>query len=154
MYRFGKICAYTIVSILISTLVYFGNGTFFLSFINDLIPLLATLFAIYLTANTLVTIEINRIKDKYPAADTLPTTKEIKRIFIIQLILILILIMVFVVRDFLLNIKIQIELINIHMIIMIISNAFAVSVFGYFLEAIYDTGKTLFLLIDFNSKGK
>lgn len=148
MYRFGKICLYTIVSLLISTIVHFGNGEFFNAFMNNIIPLLATLSAIYMTANSLVVIEFNKIKEQHKSADGAPLMKEIKKIFITQIILIFVLLIIILSGDLIVNIDDAFPYYT--DVIPFVVHASAIAVFCYFLEAIYDMGCTLFMLVDAN----
>ncbi|SBV98266.1 hypothetical protein [uncultured Dysgonomonas sp.] len=53
---------------------------------------------------------------------------------------------------FLLLLEIECDINYFGDIVEILSNAFAIAVFGYFLEAIYDMGQTLFTLVDFDNK--
>lgn len=148
MYRFGKICLYTIVSLLISTIVHFGNGEFINAFMNNIIPLLATLSAIYMTANSLVVIEFNKIKEQHKSADGAPLMKEIKKIFITQMILIFVLLIIILSGDLIVNIDDAFPYYT--DVIPFVVHASAIAVFCYFLEAIYDMGCTLFMLVDAN----
>lgn len=146
----GKIFVYLILSIGASMLVYLGSGYFFNQFLNSIIPLLATLIAIYITSNSLIIIELNRIKEKHKEADPSSVLSEGKKAFKFQIILLLCLVIVFIIRDLIMKIDFGNE--NIHKATLILSNAFSIAAFSYFMESLYDTGKTLFLLLDFNNK--
>lgn len=150
VYTIGKTFIYLVISTLVAIMIHYSDAKFFDSFINGLIPLLATLTAIYMTANSLVFIELNRIKEKYKSADIKSTINDIKLIFTVQIIMILFLTFAFILKDFLLGLEWDSQLV--YGIIKITSNSIALAVFGYFLEAIYDTGCILFMFIDFNNK--
>jgi len=150
VYKFGKICIYTLISFSIALLIHYSKAEFFYNFLNGLIPLLATLTAIYITSNSLIIIELNRIKDKHSNVNVSDVIKEIKSIFITQIILISSLTFAFILKDFLLNIHFECS--KMHAVIIFLTNSFAIGAFSYFIEALYDTGCTLFTLIDFNNK--
>ena len=85
---------------------------------------------------------------RHPGINITNTMYSVKRIFIVQLVLIAALFISFIVRDIL--IKIEFEITCFHDIVIIFSNAFAIAVFLYFLEALYDVGQTVYSLIDYN----
>jgi len=148
MYRFGKACLYIFISVIISIGVYYGDNTFFDSFLNGLIPVLATLSALYMTVSSIIAVEMNKLTERHPGINITNTMYSVKRIFIVQLVLIAALFISFIVRDIL--IKIEFEITCFHDIVIIFSNAFAIAVFLYFLEALYDVGQTVYSLIDYN----
>lgn len=146
MNKIYKIIAYIAVSICLSWIAYVNGSTFFESFNGLLIPLLATLLAINITTSSLVAGELRKIKKEFPQCDIGKSTKEIKRIFRIQIWLIASLLILFIGKDcsFIVN--------NIEKhYITVISNGCVIAVFCYFLEIIYDLGCSLFDIINFNS---
>jgi len=147
MNRVYKIIAYLTVSLLLSCLIFWGDNSFFNSFLQNIIPLLATLFAINVTANSLVTSELNKLKIAHPEANIRNPLKEIKKVFLAQIVIILALFFILILRDFLSGINFPCK-----NIVTIVTNACVIGSFFYFLEIIADIGKALFMIIDFNSK--
>lgn len=147
MNRIYKLIAYVAVSLLFSCLIYWGSNSFFNSFLQNIIPLLATLFAINVTANSLVTSELNKLKTAHPKANIRNPLKEIKTVFLTQIIIILVLFFLLILRDFLSEQDFAYQY-----IITIITNACVIGSFFYFLEIIADIAKALFMIIDFNSR--
>lgn len=146
MNKIYKIVAYISISFGLSYLVSIGTGDFFDQFINSAIPLLATLLAINITASALIASELNRLKQAYPNAETKDTAFELKQTLIYQVVFIIALFIVFIVRDWL----IESNFLYIR-IYKLFANACLIGVFMFFFEIIYDLGKGLLRIIDFNS---
>jgi len=146
MNKIYKLIAYVAVSALISWIACENNSSFFKSFNELLIPLLATLLTINITTSSLVAGELRKIKKECPQCDIGKSTNEIKQTFKIQIFLIASLLVLFAVKDC--NfIKQYID----QQYITIFVNGYVIVVFGYFLEIIYDLGCALFDIINFNS---
>ena len=148
MNKIYKIIAYLSISLVLSYIVSIGNGDFFKQFTNNAIPLLTTLLAINITASALIASELNRLKHNYPNANTKETSFELKQTLTLQVIFILFLFVVFIIRDWL----DEIEFIYIGYY-QIATNACLIGVFLYYFEIIYDLGKGLLRIIDFNANG-
>lgn len=146
MNKIYKLIAYISISLGLSYLVSIGVGVFFNQFTNNAIPLLATLLAINITASALIGSELNRLKQTYPNADTKETSFELKQTLILQVVLILSLFVIFIIRDWL----IKTNFIHIGYY-KLFADAFLIGVFLYYFEIIYDLGKGLLRIIDFNS---
>ena len=139
-----RLCLYIIV---LPTLTYFTSvnpqNNFFTTFINSsLLSLLVTLTAIYMTSISLIAVELNRLSASQKNIECEQFISELKSIFIMQIILIIISFITFILKDYLL-----IRISNYSSHIIYISNYLFMAVFSYFIEALYDMGKTLFLLI-------
>jgi hypothetical protein len=142
-----KIIAYIAVSLFLGYLAYAGNGCFFDEFLKSIIPLLATLLAINITTSALIIGELSKLKDNHSDADLTISNKAIKRTFITEIVLILALLLVLLIRDILLTLNISIK-----DYVVLLSNAFVFGVFLYYLEIIYDLGKALLGIVNFNNK--
>ncbi|MCS2890432.1 hypothetical protein NXY11_22430 [Parabacteroides faecis] len=149
MRLFCKIITYITISCGLSYLAYEGNGSFFIEFLKNIIPLLATLLAINMTSSALIAGELSKLRIKYPKADLTATNKEMKKTFIFQLYLLIALFIIFLLRDALI-----IQNLEIKKIVTLISNAFAIGIFLYYLEIIYDLGKALFDILNFNNQNE
>lgn len=147
MNRIYKIIAYIAVSLFLGYLAYVGNGCFFDEFLKSIIPLLATLLAINITTSALIIGELSKLKDNHSDADLTTSNKAIKRTFITQIVLILALLLVLLIRDILLTLNISIK-----DYVVLLSNVFVFGAFLYYLEIIYDLGKALLGIVNFNNK--
>lgn len=146
MNKIYKLIAYMTVSALISWIAHVNNSSFFESFNGLLIPLLATLLTINITTSSLVAGELRKIKKESPQCNIGKSTDEIKRTFKVQIFLIASLLIIFIIKDC----GFITQCVDAKWVAIIV-NGYVIAVFSYFLEIIYDLGRSLFDIITFNS---
>lgn len=147
MCRLYKIIGYLAVSFCLSYLAVNGDGIFISSFTNNIIALLATLLALNITTSALISSEVSKIKYNYPQANVVDISKELKTTLIKQIVLLLFMLVITILSSW-----IYVEFPSIKNCIMYFVNASAIYAFLYYIEVIYDLGKGLFSIIDFNNK--
>lgn len=140
-----KIITYITISLLLSWIGYKEEGNGFLDQLSIfIIPLLATLLAINITTMALVAGEIRKIIEKFNDSSIFEKTKkEVGKVFTIQLVLFVTLFFILIVRE-----KDFEYIPNYNYFKTIISNAFMIGVFGYYLEVIMDSGKSLLEILN------
>lgn len=152
MNRIYKIVSYIAISLLLGYMAYEGNGDFIKEFLKNIIPLLATIVAINIPTCALLVNELHKLKNQYLNIDVSEICKEMRLSIIVQLLLIVMLVCFLIIRDFLLNQNFVISNFIYIKYINIAVNSFAIGFFIYFLEIVWDLGKALFKLIQFNIK--
>lgn len=147
--NFGKFTLYLITSCAISGLAYWTGSNFINKFSESILPLLSAILAINITTSALLSGEIKKYISNIPDSESCfdDTIREIKWTFKIQIFLLFILFINLILKDAKLFNQLEYKIWT-----DIISNAFIVGIFGYFLEIIYDLGVALFQIIEANKK--
>ena len=138
MNRLLKIIAYSAIAIVLSYIANISDREFIKGFSSNIISLLTTILAINIPTSTLIVSEINRIKNKIDI-QTEPTFEEI-----------VILICLFIIQIICNYISGKMPLFI--FFTNLISDAFAIAAFLYYIEIIYDLGIALFNLISYKTK--
>lgn len=139
-----KIITYITVSFVLSFIGYKEEDGFLNQLSIFIIPLLATLLAINITTMALVAGEIRKIIEKFNDSSIFEKSKkEISAVFTTQLILFIILFFLLIIRE-----KEIACIPNYNYWKIIISNGFMIAVFGYYLEVIMDSGKSLLEILN------
>lgn len=144
----GKFTIYALISCSISFLTFWSKSNFISNFSNTIIPLLSTILTINITTSALLSSEIKKFILNTPNSEThfKDTITEIKWTFKIQIILISSLFIILIIKDipFLTSTE-ELKKWN-----QIITDAYVIGVFIYFLEIIYDLGIALFQILEHN----
>ena len=135
-----NISFFIVISILIVLLANYLETDFLFKYLqNNIIGLLLTLLAIITATLGLIASKIQDILVKYPEFDFSPTIREMKMALLEQIILIAVSILCLIIQD---SLKITFDLKE------FICNTILVTVLIYTISILWDTGKSVFIIID------
>lgn len=94
-----KTTTYIFISCFVSYIVSIGTGSFFDEFRDNSVTFLATILAICISATTLISGELSKLRRNYSTAKISNVFKNLKRIVVTQIILIVVLLILLVIKD-------------------------------------------------------
>lgn len=140
-----KIISYIFISGLLAFLISIGTGKYFEVFRSNSVALLTTILAVSISATSLVSGELSKLKRKYPNAKLSDVFGDLEWKIIIQIVMILLLLTTYIVKDIL--VKNECTILEWY---TIANDAILIASLMFSLETIYDLGKGLMELLSFN----
>ena len=140
-----RVISYIFISGLLAFLISIGSGEYFKIFRSNSVALLTTILAVSISATSLVSGELSKLKRKYPNANLADVFGNLEEKIITQIVMILLLLTTYIVKDII--IKNECAILQWY---EVANDAILIAALLFSLETIYDLGKGLIELLNFN----
>jgi hypothetical protein len=140
MTRIKEISFFILIGIIVTSIAYAIDSSLIFTYLQEnIISLLLTLLAINTATSGLIASIIHNILNEFPKLDFSDTLKEMRRSLVEQIFFIIIAFVALLIMDSkVIEFEFKVE----------ICNTILVSVFAFSVYALWDTGRSVFLIID------